>query len=55
MVTHSSILAWKIPSTEETGGPESKGGKDSDITKRLTHNTEAREEVTKTLEKPFSH
>ena len=21
MVTHSSILAWRIPRTEETGGP----------------------------------
>jgi len=23
MATHSSILAWRIPWTEETGGPES--------------------------------
>ena len=23
MVTHSSILAWKIPWTEEPGGPQS--------------------------------
>ena len=22
MATHSSILAWKIPHTEETGGPQ---------------------------------
>ena len=25
MATHSSILAWKIPWTEETGGIESTG------------------------------
>ena len=25
MATHSSILAWKIPWTEEPGGPESMG------------------------------
>ena len=55
MVTHSSILAWKIPSTEETVGPQSKEGKELDTTEQLTHHTEAGEEVTKTLEKPFSH
>ena len=25
MVTHSSILAWEIPGTEEPGGPQSMG------------------------------
>ena len=25
MATHSSILAWKIPMTEEPGGPQSMG------------------------------
>ena len=25
MATHSSILAWKIPCTEELGGPQSMG------------------------------
>ena len=25
MVTHSSTLAWKIPWTEEPGGPQSEG------------------------------
>ena len=25
MTTHSSILAWKIPWTEEPGGPQSTG------------------------------
>ena len=36
MITHSSILAWKVPSTEETAGPQSKGGKESDTSERLT-------------------
>ena len=25
MATHSSILAWRIPQTEEPGGPQSMG------------------------------
>ena len=32
MATHSSILAWKIPWTEEFGGLQSQGGKESDTT-----------------------
>ena len=32
MATHSSILAWKIPWTEETIGLQSKGHKESDMT-----------------------
>ena len=32
MATHSSILAWKIPWTEETSGIKSKGRKGSDMT-----------------------
>ena len=27
MATHSSILAWKIPRTEEPGGPQPRGHK----------------------------
>ena len=27
MATHSSILAWEIPWTEEFGGPQSRGFK----------------------------
>ena len=38
MASHSSILAWRIPWTEETGGLWGPGGlKESDTTKRLTH------------------
>ena len=33
MATHSHILAWKIPWTEEPGGLPSMGYKDSDRTK----------------------
>ena len=32
MVTHSSILARKIPQTEESGGLHPWGGKESDMT-----------------------
>ena len=33
MATHSSILAWRIPRTEELGGPQSMGSqKDLDMT-----------------------
>ena len=35
MATHSSILAWRIPWTEELGGLQSTGCKDSDMTERL--------------------
>ena len=35
MVTHSSILAWRIPWTEELGGLQSTGHKESDMTERL--------------------
>ena len=37
MATHSSILAWRIPWTEEPGGLQSMGRKESDTTERLTH------------------
>ena len=33
MATHSSILAWRIPWTEEPGGLQSMGSKESDMTK----------------------
>ena len=32
MTTHSSILAWKIPWTEEPGGLQSMGSQASDMT-----------------------
>ena len=36
MATHSSILAWEIPWTEEPGGLQSTGHKELDSTKQLT-------------------
>ena len=35
MATHSSILAWRIPWTEELGGLQSTGRKKLDMTERL--------------------
>jgi len=35
MATHSSICAWKIPWTEEPGGLQSMGHKESDTTEQL--------------------
>ena len=32
MTTHSSILAWEIPWTEEPGGSQSLGSQESDTT-----------------------
>ena len=37
MATCSSILAWRIPWTEEPGGLQSVGHKESATTERLTH------------------
>ena len=36
--THSSILAWKIPRTEELGGPQFMGSKKLDTTERVNSN-----------------
>ena len=36
MATHSSVFAWRIPWTEETGRLQSRGRKDSDTTKQQT-------------------
>ena len=37
MATHSSVLAWRIPRTEEPGGLQSTGLQESDTTEQLTH------------------
>ena len=37
MATHSSILAWRIPWTEEIGGLQSMGHKESDTIEQLNH------------------
>ena len=36
MATHSSILAWEVPQTEEPGGLHPWGCKESDMTERLS-------------------
>ena len=36
MATHSSILAWRIPWTEESVGYSPWGHKESDMTEKLT-------------------
>ena len=36
MATHVSILAWRIPQTEEPGRLQSTGRKESDMTERLS-------------------
>ena len=36
MTTHSSVLAWTIPWTEEPGRLRSKGSKELDTTEQLT-------------------
>ena len=36
MITHSSILAWRIPRTEEPGGYSPWGRKESDMSKQLS-------------------
>ena len=36
MTTYSSIVAWRIPWTEEPGGLQSMGCKESDTTEQLT-------------------
>ena len=39
MATHSSILAWKIPLTEEPGRLQSMGLQELDTTWQLNHHT----------------
>ena len=40
--THSSILAWENPRTEEPGGLQSMGSKESDMTEQLSNNNKTR-------------
>ena len=41
MATHSSVLAWRIPWTEEPGGLQTMESQESDMTKQLNHQTVA--------------
>ena len=44
MATHSSILSWRIPWTEEPGRLQSMGSQESDTTEYSTHAADARHE-----------
>ena len=37
MAIHCSVLAWRIPWTEEPGGLQSTGSQEPDTTERLNH------------------
>ena len=39
IAAHSSILAWRLPWTEEPGGLQSRGLKESDTTGAIEHST----------------
>ena len=43
MTTHSSILAWRVPGTEESGGLQSKGSQR--VTQLSTHSTDTLENI----------
>ena len=43
MATHSSILAWRVPWTEQPGGPQSMASQSQTVLKRLS--TSSREEM----------
>ena len=45
MATHSRILAWGIPRTEEPGGPRSMGSQESDTTEHARRRLQAGEAV----------
>ena len=50
MATYSSILAWKIPKTEEPGGLQSMGHKELDMTE-WTHTHTHTEPIKKEINK----
>ena len=52
MATHSSILAWRIPWTEEPGGLQFTGSQRVRQTERL-HLENTKEELIKILSNPF--
>ena len=43
--THSSILAWRIPWTEEPGGLSPRGCKESDKTEQLSTHTRVEKNI----------
>ena len=53
MATHSSILAWRIPWTEELGGLQSTGHKESDTTEWLHSHGRKHQELSKSISLPL--
>ena len=49
MATHSSILAWRIPRTEEPGGYNPWGHKESDMTEQLSAHIHTRSQSPRKL------
>ena len=49
MATHSSILAWRIPWTQEPGGLQSKGSQ------RVRHDLVTKQQISKVNELSFSN
>ena len=49
MVTHSSILAWKVPWTEEPGGLQFMGLQKSEIAERLNYHQSSVNRETKKM------
>ena len=47
MATHSSILAWRIPWTEEPGGLQSMGHKELDMIEWLTFDLKIQDQLIK--------
>ena len=54
MATHSSILAWEIPWTEEPGRLQSTGSQESDTTEHLNDHQESSLEQRYTLLGPHT-
>ena len=51
--THFSILAWRTPWTEELGGLQSTGRKESDMTERLHFHFHAQTHAYRTFKMPY--
>ena len=55
MVTHSSILAWRIPWTEDPGRLQSIGHKESDTTEATSTHTYAKVTLSPPMGRNFYH
>ena len=54
MATHSTILAWRMPRTEEPGGYSPGGRKESDTTEQLNSKASVRSERRPLVKEPLS-